>query len=80
MGYARPRPKHLAEKLLLIRVRKLKLSQRQMAKRLGLHTYNHISKYEHDLNEPPLTVLLAYPRVSKIRLETIIDDDLDLFN
>ncbi len=80
MGYARPRPKHLAEKLLLIRVRKLKLSQRQMAKRLGMRQYNHISKYEHNKNEPPLTVLLAYSRVSRIPLETIIDDNLDLFD
>ena len=60
MGYARPRPKHLAEKLLQIRL-SLGFSQRQFAKALGIRDYNIISKYEHDKNEPPLTILLAMP-------------------
>ena len=79
MGHARPRPEFLAEKLLLIR-RRLKLSQPQLAKRLGIRDYTMISKYEHDLNEPPLAVLLAYSRAARIPLEIIIDDDLDLFD
>ncbi len=79
MGHARPRPEHLAEKLLLIR-RKLKLTQPQLAKRLGIRDYRVISKYEHDLNEPPLAVLLDYSRAVKVLLETIVDDDLDLFD
>jgi transcriptional regulator with XRE-family HTH domain len=79
MGHARPRPEFLAEKLLLIRLRKLKLTQPQLAKLLGVRKYNDISKYEHDKNEPPLAVLLAYSRASKIPLENIIDDDMDLF-
>jgi transcriptional regulator with XRE-family HTH domain len=79
MGHARPRPKHLAEKLLLIR-RKLRLTQPQLAKLLGLSRYTDISHYEHDKNEPPLAVLLAYSRASKIPLEIIIDDDLDLYD
>ena len=78
MGHARPRPKQLAEKLLLIR-RKLKLTQPHLAKLLGLSRYIDISNYEHDKNEPPLAVLLAYSRASKIPLENIIDDDLDLY-
>jgi hypothetical protein len=84
MGYARPRPQRLAAKLFLIR-RRLGVSQPQLAKRLNAGTpyetripYNHISKYEHDKNEPPLMVLLAYSRVSRIPLPNIIDDDLDL--
>jgi transcriptional regulator with XRE-family HTH domain len=80
MGYARPRPEFLAEKLLLIRVRKLKLTQPQLAKILGIKDYSLISHYERDKNEPPLAVLLAYSRVSKITLENIIDDDMDLFD
>ena len=86
MGYARPRPQRLAAKLFLIR-RKLGLSQHQLSKRLNARIpyeavipYNHISKYEHDKNEPPLMVLLAYSRVSKIPLDNIIDDDLDLYD
>jgi transcriptional regulator with XRE-family HTH domain len=77
MGYARPRPKHLAEKLLLIR-RDLKLSQKRLAKALGIPDYNVISKYEHDLNEPPLAVLLAYSRAAGIPLEQIVDDQLTI--
>ena len=82
MGHARPRPKLLASKLLTIR-QELGLSQSQLVKRLGVQDqihYTNISKYELDKNEPPLVVLLAYSRVSKIPLENIIDDDLDLFD
>ena len=59
MGYARPRPKHLAAKLLQIR-HSLGLSQPNLAKVLGIRAYNDISKYELDKKEPPLFVLLAY--------------------
>ena len=79
MGYARPRPKYLAEKLSLIR-RRLKLNQPELAKLLGVRKYNDISKYERNVNEPPLAVLLAYSRAAKIPVENIIDDDLDLFD
>jgi transcriptional regulator with XRE-family HTH domain len=77
MGYARPRPKYLAEKLLQIR-RSLGLSQPKLAKILGVREYTDISKYEHDKNEPPLFVLLAYSRAADIPLEKIIDDELIL--
>jgi len=75
MGYPRPRPKHLAAKLLHIR-HSLGLSQSEMVQRLGVEIhYTNISKYELDKNEPPLAVLLAYSRASGISLEKIIDDD-----
>jgi transcriptional regulator with XRE-family HTH domain len=80
MGSARPRPKRLAEKLLQIRQR-LKLSQPEMVKQMGvaeLIHYNNISKYEHDKNEPPLMILLAYAKVAHVHLEEIVDDDIDL--
>lgn len=78
MGYKRPRPTRLAAKLFLIR-RRLGLSQPQLAKRLNAGIpYNDISKYEHDKNEPPLAVLLAYSRAAKIPLERIVDDELSL--
>jgi transcriptional regulator with XRE-family HTH domain len=77
MGSPRPRPKHLAEKLLQIR-HSLGLSQSKLAKVLGVRAYTDISKYEHDKNEPPLFILLAYSRASDIPLERIIDDELTI--
>ncbi|HXQ33045.1 MAG TPA: helix-turn-helix transcriptional regulator [Anaerolineales bacterium] len=77
MGHARPRPKRLAAKLLQIR-QKLGLSQPKLAKVLGIREYTNISKYEHDVNEPPLDVLLAYSRAINVPLEQIVDDQLDL--
>jgi len=76
MGHARPRPKHLAAKLLQIR-RSLRLSQSELAKQIGVTNYTDISKYERDINEPPLFVLLAYSRAFGIPLERIVDDEVD---
>ena len=80
MGHSRPRPKHLAKKLLQIR-RSLGLSQGKMVKRLGVQElidHTTISKYELDKNEPPLNILLAYARLAGIPVEQIIDDELEL--
>ena len=77
MGHARPRPKHLAEKLLQIR-QSLGLSQPKLAKVLGVREYTDISKYERDINEPPLTVLLCYSRAVNVPLEQTVDDHLEL--
>jgi Predicted transcriptional regulators len=78
MGHARPRPKYLAAKLLRIR-QALGLSQAKLAESLNVGiNYNFVSKYENNINEPPLMVLLAYSRTSGIPLEQIIDDNLDL--
>jgi transcriptional regulator with XRE-family HTH domain len=77
MGSPRPRPKHLAKKLLQIR-RSLGLSQSQLAKEIGVTNYTDISKYELDRNEPPLFVLLAYSRSADIPLDRIVDDEQTL--
>jgi transcriptional regulator with XRE-family HTH domain len=80
MGYARSRPKRLAEKLLQIR-NALGLSQSEMWRRLGVEDeipYKRISKYELDQNEPPLSVLLQYARVAGVHMEALVDDELDL--
>jgi transcriptional regulator with XRE-family HTH domain len=80
MGHSRPRPKHLAKKLLQIR-RSLGLSQGEIVKRLGVQDqihYTTISKYERDKNEPPLSILLAYARLVGIPVEQSIDDELEL--
>ena len=78
MGHARPRPKRLAEKLLTIR-RTLGVSQSVMVQRLGVDLApNNISKFEHDLNEPPTDVMLAYARLARIPLEQLVDDEVEL--
>jgi len=85
MGHKpRPKPERLAAKLLQIR-QHLGLSQSQLVKRLDLYpdvalTIDscRISEYEHGTREPNLMVLLAYARVAKVRLEKIVDDNMDL--
>jgi len=80
MGYSRPRPKHLAKKLLQIR-RSLGVSQGELVRQLGVQAlieHTTISKYELNKNEPPLAILLAYARLTGIPVEQIIDDELEL--
>ena len=80
MGYPRPRPKHLAAKLLKIR-RDLGISQAGMVKRIGLgipYSYSFISKYENDKNEPPSMVLLAYAKLIGVSVDVLIDDEREL--
>jgi transcriptional regulator with XRE-family HTH domain len=77
MGHVRPRPRLLASKLLTIR-QELGLSQPQIAKRLGIQEYTNVSKYERDINEPSLMIVLAYARLAEIPVEYLIDDRLDL--
>ena len=80
MGHSRPRPKHLAKKLLQIR-HSLGVSQGELVRQLGVQAlieHTTISKYELNRNEPPLAILLAYARLAGIPVERIIDDDLEL--
>ena len=80
MGHSRPRPTHLAKKLLQIR-RSLGISQGELVRRLGVQAlieHTTISKYELNKNEPPLTILLAYARLAGVPVERIIDDELEL--
>jgi len=80
MGYARPKPEHLARKLRQIR-EALGLSQSEMLRRLGfedVHAYTRISSYELGRNEPPAMVLLEYARAANVYVEALIDDELDL--
>jgi transcriptional regulator with XRE-family HTH domain len=80
MGYSRPRPKHLAKKLLQIR-RSLGVSQGELVRQLGVQAlieHTTISKYELNKNEPPLAILLAYARLAGIPVEQIIDDQIEL--
>jgi transcriptional regulator with XRE-family HTH domain len=77
MGYARPRPAKLAQKLLLIRTT-LGLPQSKLAQRIGIVDYTVISKFEHNINEPSLMTLLAYAKLAEVRVEDLIDDALNL--
>ena len=63
MGSPRPRPKHLAKKLLQIRLN-LGVSQRELLKRLGV--------------SDQIPVLLAYSRAAGIPLEQIVDHEINL--
>ncbi len=81
MGRAsREKPVRLGEKLLEIRT-KLGLSQDGMLRVLGLadkYGRHYISGFERGEREPPLTVLLKYSEVSKVWLNALVDDGVDL--
>jgi transcriptional regulator with XRE-family HTH domain len=80
MGYARPRPRRLAKKLLQIR-RILGLSQSELRTKLGVAqeiTNTRISEYERNKKEPNLFVLREYARVAGVNLQRITDDLQDL--
>lgn len=77
----RPRPHHLAEKLLQIRVG-LEVSQEQMAKLLTnkdspVHAGN-ISRFERGTREPSLLVILRYAQLAGVSTDYLINDELDL--
>jgi transcriptional regulator with XRE-family HTH domain len=77
---SRNQPKNLARKLLQIR-NTLGLSQSQMLRRLGAadsFTPARISEYESGARQPSLWMLLAYGRVARVHLESLIDDEASL--
>ena len=77
---SREKPERLGEKLVQIR-NALDLSQAGMVRLLvprGKLTRNDISKYERDLREPSLLLLLRYARVAGISVDELLDDELDL--
>lgn len=83
MGSAsRAKPKRLAEKLLAIR-KKLKYSQIELADNLSdentLLRKSDISRYESGLREPSLIILLRYARMANVSVESLIDDEMELF-
>jgi transcriptional regulator with XRE-family HTH domain len=78
MGNARRKPKRLAQKLLAIR-QQLDVSQTEMARLLDLkQTYTVVSSYENGRREPDLIVLLRYARLTRVPVEKLIDDKLNL--
>ena len=81
MGRAtREKPARLAEKLLQIRLA-LGLSQTGMLENLGISEkgYRHyISDFENGKREPSLLVLLAYSKLTRLSINVLVDDELDL--
>jgi transcriptional regulator with XRE-family HTH domain len=79
MGFKRPRPDRLGEKLRRIR-EELGLSQAQIVERLGEEDMDpaRISQYETNDREPFLRTLIAYAQLAGVHLEDIANDDLDL--
>ena len=72
----RPKPRHLAAKLRVIRQR-LGVSQSEMVRLLNAHlTSARVSEYESGIREPSLLTILAYSRVAGVTVEKIIDDKL----
>lgn len=77
---SRLKPKRLAEKLRQIRLA-LGLSQNEMINRLGFGEElirEELSAFERGIRQPPLGVLLEYARVAGVRVEVLIDDELDM--
>jgi transcriptional regulator with XRE-family HTH domain len=73
----REKPLHLASKLKAIRQR-LGLSQTEMVQRLKFKGhYGRISEYELGKRQPSVSTLLLYARAAGIRLEEIVDDELE---
>jgi transcriptional regulator with XRE-family HTH domain len=74
----RNKPVLLSHKLLAIRKR-LRMSQTQMARALGLTVhYSAVSNFELGTREPDLLVVLRYARLAGIPMEVIVDDQLSL--
>lgn len=73
-------PKNLGAKLLQIR-KALGLSQSEMLQHLGAeHSFQtaRISEFESGAREPSLWILLAYGRVARVHLESLVDDEATL--
>lgn len=78
-------PKKLAEKLKQIRL-KLDYTHADMLEALQQEVPNdtilhlgYITRFESGTRIPSLLILLAYSRVGKTHLETLVDDQTDLF-
>ena len=87
MGNPRPRSDILPEKLLAIR-EFLNVDRADMARELQSQVLSHcgrqsrieptrIWEYETGVREPNLFVLLAYSRLGKVHMESLVDDDID---
>ena len=75
MWHPRRKPELLPEKLATIR-EYLKLNQPQMARLLHLNHCGRVSEYENGKREPKLETVLAYAYAAKVRMASIVDDEV----
>lgn len=80
--HPRPQPDRLAEKLRQIRIL-LGYTLDEMAQALAQvkrspPDKSYIHRFEAGTREPSLLVLLEYSRVAGVRLEVLVDDELNL--
>ena len=54
------------------------MSQSEIARAIGVADRSTISGYERGEREPPLPTLLAYSKLSKVSVNTLVDDAVDL--
>ena len=77
----RAMPKKLGKKMKQIRLR-LGMSQRQMVEALSYTATplraSQISQYEQGQREPTMMLVLAYARLAKVSVESLIDDKMKL--
>src|ERR1044072_5522949 len=76
------KPENLGRKLRQIR-EALGLSQSEMSRHLAAEhslqpARSRISEYESGARDPPLAILLAYGRVARVHVESLIDDEATL--
>jgi transcriptional regulator with XRE-family HTH domain len=72
----RQRPKHLSQKLKLIRLN-LEWTQQQLAEHFGLDS-GAISRFETGQRDPSLLDLLEYAKLGKTTMEVLVSDKLKL--
>ena len=77
----RAMPKKLGHKMKKIRLR-LGMSQREIVKALNYKDTplraSQISQYESGQREPTMMLVLAYARLAKVSVESLIDDKMKL--
>jgi transcriptional regulator with XRE-family HTH domain len=77
----RAMPKKLGKKMKQIRLR-LGMSQREIVEALNYTATplraSQISQYEQGQREPTMMLVLAYARLAKVSVESLIDDKMKL--
>lgn len=86
MGGSRRRPQLLHLKLAMIRG-SLKITQADMARILVAAIKSHsgleikscrVTDYENRTREPDLLIMLAYVRLGRVQMESVVDDEVSL--
>ena|SRR5689334_21920384 len=79
----RTQPKRLKDKLKAIRSQ-MGITQQEMVNLLRSYAPNefvdsgYVSQFENGKREPTLLVLLAYSKLTRLSINVLVDDELDL--